>query len=264
MDENNQSNKETVGEVLNCNECEFQTKVKKHMKGHMLAHTGQYQCQQGCKKWFKTTKLLDEHHKFVHIDVPEVQFQCDECEQAFANKQFLNKHLRSKHGNDNEHHGLRSSCDYCGLLVRDQGELREHINNYHHQNNEQQFQQVKRKLCYFYLKDRCLKGEYCRFLHDENKKGSKQNISQCRNGASCIYLMRGGCRYSHSKIRGQEPQPKTPYKNTSGYQSNRWCMFLEDCNRVPYCEFKHYDEVFPQLPKMNTPPWQRETRWEDY
>ena len=45
-----------------CKECDYTTNVAKYLKSHMLAHTGQYQCQRGCKEWFQTQKTLDNHH----------------------------------------------------------------------------------------------------------------------------------------------------------------------------------------------------------
>ena len=36
------------------------------MKGHTVAHSGQYQCQQ-CKRMFKTLGTLDDHIKNYHI-----------------------------------------------------------------------------------------------------------------------------------------------------------------------------------------------------
>ena len=50
-------------------------------------------------------------------------------------------------------------------------------------------------MCRFFLKGNCLKGEHCKFFHDENMKASRETTPECRNGASCTYLLRGLCRF---------------------------------------------------------------------
>ena len=39
-----------VGQKQKCKECDFETSVPKYLKSHaIVAHTGQYSCQRGCK-----------------------------------------------------------------------------------------------------------------------------------------------------------------------------------------------------------------------
>ena len=54
------------------------------MKSHKLAHTGQYQCQKGCKESLKTIQLLDEHHKEKHSKSHTNIFKCEECDHTFT------------------------------------------------------------------------------------------------------------------------------------------------------------------------------------
>ena len=42
------------------------------LKGHMLAHSGQYMCQQGCKEYLKTWSELDRHHELIHGELEKV------------------------------------------------------------------------------------------------------------------------------------------------------------------------------------------------
>ena len=52
-------NENKTDDWIKCKECDYKTKVQKYMKSHKLAHTGQYQCQKGCKESLKTIQLLD-------------------------------------------------------------------------------------------------------------------------------------------------------------------------------------------------------------
>ena len=46
----------------NCNQCGFETNVKHYLKSHkIIAHTGQFPCQRGCKIRFKRLNDLEEH-----------------------------------------------------------------------------------------------------------------------------------------------------------------------------------------------------------
>ena len=268
---NNNAYSQQKNYEIKCTECEYTTKERKHLRGHMLAHTGQYQCQHGCKEWFKTTKTLDEHHTKEHITVNRTtEFECEDCEQRFSSKFHLRKHIQ------NEHADKKKSCDICGLIIRNEKELNKHIDEKHEQ---QGFQDVKKKACHFFRNGNCLKGEHCRYSHDESRRDGRENISECRNGVSCAYYARGVCRYLHRNrlfptSQTQISQRKNSSDGNETYQSsqsqtswryiNRWCKFLEDCTRVPNCSYKHYDEVFPQLPNTTNPPWQRKSSWEEY
>ena len=41
-------------EKFECNECSYTTSTKTNLMGHIIAHSGQYQGQRGCKQKFKT------------------------------------------------------------------------------------------------------------------------------------------------------------------------------------------------------------------
>ena len=75
---NNQEESANHDERIKCKECDYKTTVRIHMRSHMMVHTGQYQCQRGCKEYFKTTSILDKHHKEIHRAKPTVEFKCDE------------------------------------------------------------------------------------------------------------------------------------------------------------------------------------------
>ena len=162
---------------------------------------------------------------------------------------------------------VRPNCDKCGLIVESTLQLEEHT-----QECGTEFQNVKRQPCRYFINGECWKGVQCLFSHDEAKKSAQRNIPDCRNGPYCRYLSSGVCRYFHKNLGVQKSQDQHDLQgqvhqqevHQNNYQPNRWCRFLEDCTRVPNCDFKHYDEVFPKLPKTNSPPWQGESIWEDY
>jgi hypothetical protein len=68
------ANNKNYAEVVNtgdekhkCTQCNYETKVKTHLRGHNIAHhKGQYKCMRGCKAFFKTVGGLDEHLKSKH------------------------------------------------------------------------------------------------------------------------------------------------------------------------------------------------------
>ena len=66
--------------LLKCNECEFTTRVHKYLKGHKVKHTGQYMCQQGCRKVFKTLSEVDLHVENAHKKSnAELVYKCKNC-----------------------------------------------------------------------------------------------------------------------------------------------------------------------------------------
>ena len=104
----------------------------------------------------------------------------------------------------------------------------------------------------------------------------------CMRGPRCNYLAAGVCSYFHPGVGVQNPQGQGQggqgghgkrvqgdWQDAQGGQQGfqggqqrsigdnqenqgglkqKACRYNEDCWRVPYCPYKHYNEDFPQLP----------------
>ena len=84
--------------VFKCQECDFQTKSKYHLKAHITAkHQGiRYDCN-FCDFQTAYTKALRRHTETKHNN-GESPFKCDQCDfQAGFNKKDLRKHVRENH-----------------------------------------------------------------------------------------------------------------------------------------------------------------------
>ena len=233
------------GDLIKCKDCDFETRVKKYMRGHALAHEGQYMCQRGCNERFVTLSALDEHHTNHHVTITrkDVSFKCDICKSTFKSVQQLSHHIKSYHSKKNT-----SPCNKCGYEANNPQEMRIHTEEYH-----AGFQMPNRNICKYFMKGECIKGNTCRFAHPQPKinNSSTQNRPICRIGTECHYFYRGICRFVHNETGIKKPRNFTRNinQNTRG-----WCRFLEDCFKVPNCPYMHYEEVFPKLPATNNPP----------
>ena len=72
-------------------------------------------------------------------------------------------------------------------------------------------------------------------------------IKPCRRGPGCTFWAAGTCYYSHEEV--DVPNMWYQAQQQDQVQKPRHrpvCRYLEDCNRVPYCPFRHYDEDFPE------------------
>ena len=247
-------------ESYKCNKCDYETKIKNHLLGHELKHTGQYQCLQGCKVAFKTLGELDLHINIRHGGPSRsTEFKCEMRELTFTSQHFVRQHMIKKHTPN-----YKTDCDNCGLISGNQQEHWQHIQLCH-----ASYQTINSKKCRYFLKGNCLKGMHCKFLHDRNEKKEENEVPVCRNGLTCKYLARGACRYFHQKLGGSNRGSQyTFYQQNQQYHQKprqKWCRYLENCNRVPECIFKHYEEDFPELPKTNHPPMlERMSGWEEY
>ena len=89
-------NNEYLGGKIKCDECEFETCVKKYLVGHKIKHhRGQYMCP-SCKSVFKTVTDLDIHIKSKHEKQRTVQqYKCEKCEQKFGEMYKMRQHSRN-------------------------------------------------------------------------------------------------------------------------------------------------------------------------
>ena len=97
------------------------------MKGHNVAHTGQYQCLRGCKLAFKTLSLLDEHIKLQHSEAKAIEYSCDKCDSKFIAQYQLRQHITKKHANSQ----TRINCEQCGQILTNSNDMKTHIEKEH-------------------------------------------------------------------------------------------------------------------------------------
>ena len=250
------SNSEPIPNVAKCDKCNYRSKVKSDLKGHMLVHSEQYQCQQGCKKYFKTLAQLDTHHNSIHSQKQRMNtHKCDKCDSIFKEAHQLRIHKKLKHYERNEFkcekcnftsrdiyfirkhkeegHGMTNiSCDLCGEIFARKNDFEKHRNSCN-----QGYQKIMNKECFYFKKGRCLKRENCAFKHETKKS----EIPECRNGISCKYLRNGICLFVHKDSRVQN--------------NELWCKFSENCRRFSNCPYLHSEQDFPNLPKITKPPF---------
>ena len=162
--------------------------------------------------------------------------------------------MSSKHANNQRGHP-NIACNDCGILVESLHKMAEHL-----EVCDSTFKTVKNKVCKFFVNGGCNKDDLsCKFLHPENK-GTNEKVPACRNGPRCKYLISGVCAFFHRGVGVQ-----TQNQQTQMNRERRWCRFLEDCNRVPNCPFKHVEEDFPMLQNTNNPPIATAARvWQMY
>ena len=134
-----------------------------------------------------------------------------------------------------------------------------------------EFQPVRDKICRHFINGVCFKADQCRFSHPHNRQF--RSTPDCRNGRGCAYLARGTCRYFHRGVgvqqSGYKQQNNQTFKllNRKTISRNNWSVvqILEDCRKVPYCSFIHYEEDFPKLSNANNPPIRpKASGWEDH
>ena len=270
-------------EEVKCNKCNYKTKVRSHLKGHMLAHSGQYQCQQGCKDYFKTWAELDEHHNVTHGKQQQQleTFDCDKCDSTFKEAHQLRTHKEKKHTKMNQFkcdkchytfqdmHHLRihkekkhiatcMTCERCGEIFKIRNEFETHRNTC-----DVGFKEVRNnKECYYFKKGSCFRGDTCTYKHEPQGP----TIRECRNGTNCRYLRNGVCCFFHRGVGVQSPRSNC-FETTNIASDESWCKFNPNCNRIPNCPYLHSNQDFPKLPKIAKPPFWHQNiaqTWQDY
>ena len=197
-------------------------------------------CQQGCNSAFKTLAELDMHVKNTHgINKSTNIYICQNCGETFSEIHSMRIHIQKEHSAVQE-------CEYCRQKFHNKAQLEQHITHC-----ENGFKRVEVPVCRYFVNGFCRKGNYCTFSHKTNKS----NLSLCRNGPGCPYKARGTCRFSH------------PYQNRNILQSQiKKCHYMDDCRRVPFCPFSHYEQDFPPLSKNHPPETSQLNieRWQEY
>ena len=253
-------------EVINeCLKCKKKFATTKHLNEHIQKahHPNLYPCNQ-CEAKFLAAHALKQHIQAVHKELqpspiirPErtgeqtnvqqripTNFKCKKCKKGHSSGALLDKHLAQ-----------------CTQSQGGEFRLKECRNG---------------PECHFFTQNRCI------FYHpvmQQNQQNQQRNLHQnhprqnrphqrypqqnrmppqqhwpepCRRGPACTFWAAGTCYYSHENFplqdMWQQPQQPNQHQQT---QQRKACRYMEDCNRVPYCPFRHYNEDFPELRKSS-------------
>ena len=178
------------------------------------------------------------------------EFKCDQCDSTFAAQFQLRQHVSKKHIEVTKQNQPKITCDECGLILNSLHQLKEHMNDC-----DSSFKTVPPQVCRFFVSGGCNRGNTCKFSHPE-QLNDKEDVPECRNGARCRYLANGVCAFLHRGIGVQQ-------RNRN--QKRGYCLYMEDCRRVPYCSYAHTEEDFPKLNKTSKPPIARAASvWQMY
>lgn len=108
-----------------CNKCfQRRTVFVKHKRIH--THPRQCVCEL-CGKRFNDNGTLKTHRLLIHIK--DRKFKCVICNQSFALKPTLDKHIRRHMRRENGEKEF--TCDRCGMKYRDKSSLNRHITSKH-------------------------------------------------------------------------------------------------------------------------------------
>ena len=107
--------------------CEVCTKVLsglEHLKRHKLVvhQPPKYKCHI-CDKSFSLHGNLKHHNAVMHVK--EKTFSCNQCNKIFYAKFYLDRHVKTMHGNEPRKKEKCDKCDYFGTNIRG------HVKNVH-------------------------------------------------------------------------------------------------------------------------------------
>lgn len=110
-----------------CDQCNYKTKRKEHMKRHKTNHSGDrpHLCDT-CGMTFKRSDTLSQH-KQVHLEKVQrkLKFACQVCDKAFRSKCHLAEHM-AMHSNNRQF-----LCDVCGASFKTKSCQLKHVRNIH-------------------------------------------------------------------------------------------------------------------------------------
>ncbi|XP_072265760.1 GDNF-inducible zinc finger protein 1 [Pyxicephalus adspersus] len=86
-----------------------------------------------CRENFEDEKMYLKHAKQSH-GTPEETFQCDICNQSFANKCNLKSHQRHVHSNERQF-----PCELCGKKFKRKKDIKRHVLQVHEGGGERHF-----------------------------------------------------------------------------------------------------------------------------
>ena len=183
----------------------------------------------------------------------------------FTAEQALNQHTKSVH----KENGNTFKCRMCGKGCKSGSDLDSHIAQCARNALNPSFSQASKMQQKHTNNDTCRRGPGCSFLRAGNchffhpvggqgrsKRWQEQERSQpCRRGPSCSFKAAGACNFFHTGVGVQQPrsfqggrkdaQVSQGGRRQEGGRKQIACRYQEDCYKVPYCPFSHYDEDFP-------------------
>lgn len=113
-----------------CPRCNFQTKSRSSVKGHIKRHEGKYTCFCSvCGRGFIGKALLATHEE-IHLDIK--RYECEYCGKKFNVKRYLDVHRQLNHRK--ELFGIETlyKCDICGKTFTFEKSLKRHKSVIHH------------------------------------------------------------------------------------------------------------------------------------
>ena len=233
--------------TLSCLLCDFKTKNKQFMKGHMTKHKKRntFNCTK-CTKKFSQENAFKQHTNSQHkpqspppvgssqwaqsrnvkeetcTKCPAVfkeksqleehlntnhKQKCIECADVFDSRDYLITHLREEHNIDIENDW---NCESCHEVFNGYEALRNH-------KCQEQFQVPRqRKECWNFKQGRCHRGDSCWFGHTkrsdvrshQQEQHRREYTEACRRGRECVYLAAGVCNFFHPRVGVQAPRQR--------------------------------------------------------
>ena len=112
--------------TINCNHCQYSTKIKGHMKQHInsVHRKIRFTCSE-CGKSFSQKSSLNLHIRGIHIGIRNAG--CYKCDRSFAQKSSLKYHIESVHeGKRHKSEKKKIKCSNCDSFYSNQYLMEKH------------------------------------------------------------------------------------------------------------------------------------------
>ena len=279
-------NKKHSIKQFNCNTCDSAFKTKENLDEHNRnKHVETYHKCDVCENTFISRESLNHHMENRHNN--KTGNACEKCGLILKSMQEMQWHKRECHMQF-----MKVRNKICKYFIRGRCLKGNTCIFTHKENKQQEFTPVCRNgpQCRYLTTGGC-KYYHSRYNNQQNLNNEAQKPQQFYKGVNnrtfqgrswCRFLEDcyrvPNCAYKHyeenfpklqkKSYNSQQNQNNEAQKsqqfndgvNTRTFQGRPWCRFLEDCNRVPNCPYKHYEEVFPKLQKTNNIPIGRRNR----